>query len=192
MKQSQFIGWVKKAYPDIKIAAQQNGDYWFSNTNFLQVSAKSSGELDFYNLRGRDLREPISVTDDVQIVNNIRGLWGDPKVAFSVSKPESKPEETKREEPKPEESKPEPKKEQPKDSEQALSREKALELLKTKFPDSLEVIKVPGGKAVKINGSKLTLYDYGVSSKPSEFIPWAREEEVRQCITKFIKQQHHE
>lgn len=186
MKQSQFIGWVKKAYPDIKIVAQQNGDYWFSNTNFLQVSAKPSGELDFYKLQGRDLKDPISVTDDVKIVNNIRGLWGDPKVAFSVSKPESKPEESKKEE-----SKPEPKKVQPKEKE-ALSREKALELLKTKFPDSLEVIKVPGGKAVKINGSKLTLYDYGVSSKPSEFIPWAREEEVRQCITKFIKQQHHE
>ena len=179
MKQSSFLGWIKKAYPSIKSVKKENGDVWLSDGNFLQVSAKVNDIFEFHKLGSRELTKPVLVSEDADIVKNIRDLWGEPAVAFSYPKPT----------PKKEESKPEPKKEQPK-LESAPGREDVISLLKKEFPDAIEIIKVPGGKAVKINGSKLTLYDYGISSKPSEFIPWAREEEVRQCITKFIKQHH--
>ncbi len=171
MKQSQFIGWVKKAYPNIKIQKQDSGDFWLFNIDSLQVIARTDNIIEFRKLRGGKLLVPIPVEDDVEIVNNIRGLWGDPGVAFSI------PQHNKSE-------KPEPKKEQPKET--AHERDSIIQLLKDTFPEAIEIIKVPGGKAVLTNGSKLTLYDYGISSKPSEFIPWARTEEVKQCVTKFI------
>ena len=179
MKQSQFIGWVKKAYPDITIQKQNNGDFWLSNNNYLQVIARTDNIIEFRKLRDSKLPKPMLTEDDVEIVNSIRGLWGDPGVAFSLPQPHKTEVERK------EESKPEPRHKQP-ENKVAQDRDSVIELLKNTFPEAIEVIKVPGGKAVKVGGSKLTLYDYGISSRPSEFIPWARKEEVTQCVTKFI------
>jgi len=179
MKQSQFIGWVKKAYPDITIQRRDNGDFWLSDSRYLQVIARTDNIIEFRKNKNNKLPEPMLVEDDVEIVNNIRGLWGDPGVAFSLPQPH-KAEVEKREE-----SKSEPRHKQPENKE-AQDRDSIIQLLKDTFPGPIEVIKVPGGKAVKVGGSKLTLYDYGISSKPSEFIPWARTEEVKQCVTKFI------
>lgn len=171
MKQSQFIGWVKKAYPNIKIQKQDNGDFWLSDSRYLQVIARTDNIIEFRKLRNSELPKPLLREKDEDIVTDIRNLWGEPGVAFSI------PQHNKSE-------KSEPKKEQPKDA--AHERDSIIQLLKDTFPGAIEIIKVPGGKAVLTNGSKLTLYDYGISSKPSEFIPWARTEEVKQCVTKFI------
>ena len=180
MKQSQFIGWVKKAYPNINIQKQDNGDIWLSDSRYLQVIARTDNIIEFRKLRNSELPGPMLVEDDVEIVNNIRGLWGDPGVAFSLPQPHKTEVEKGKEE-----SKPEPRHKQPENKE-AQDRDSVIELLKNTFPETIEVVKVPGGKAVKVGGSKLTLYDYGISSRPSEFIPWARKEEVTQCVTKFI------
>jgi hypothetical protein len=189
MKQSQFLGWVKKAYPDLRSVKKENGDVWLSNGQFLQVVSRSDNVLEFHKLEGRDLAKPIVVSEDSDIVRNIRGLWGEPKVAFTVPKTNAEPEPAKKE------PTPEPKKEQPaKMDKDNLNREAVIKKLEEEFPGLIEISKVPGGKAVHVNGSKLVLYDYGISSKPSEFIPWAREEEVRTSLTKFISinKQHHE
>lgn len=175
MKQIQFLGWIKKAYPDLISVKKDNGDVWLSSDNYLQVVARTDNAIEFHKLGGRKLEKAIVVSEDSEIVINIRGLWGEPKVAFSA------PTQQKTEE---------PKKEQPKntapESKKTIDREKIIERLKTEFPDLLEISKVPGGKAVKVGGSKLTLYDYGISSKPSVFIPWARREEVEMLVSNFI------
>lgn len=178
MKQSQFIGWVKKAYPNIKIQKQDNGDFWLSNSRYLQVIARTDNIIEFRKLRNSELPKPLLREKDEDIVTDIRNLWGEPSVVFSLPQPHKTEMERK------EESKPEPKKEQPKDV--AHERDSIIQLLKDTFPETIEIIKVPGGKAVLTNGSKLTLYDYGISSKPSEFIPWARKDEVEKCVAKFI------
>ena len=163
MKQSQFFGWVKKAYPEVQFKFN-GGDIWFSPGRYVQVIAKSSGVVEFLVDTLENLKEPKVLEDDSEIISYIRNIWGEPKVAFSFS---------------------EPKKSQPRTTAKDL-----LEELKTS--SDVEIIKVPGGEAVKINGSKLVLYDLGISSKPSEFIPWAREEEVKECIENFIKQNNYE
>lgn len=179
MKQSQFIGWVRKAYPNINIQKQDNGDFWLSDSRYLQVIARTDHIIEFRKLRNSELPRPLLREKDEDIVADIRNLWGEPGVAFTLPQPHKT--ETERKE---EESKPEPKKEQPKEA--AHERDSIIQLLKDTFPGAIEVIKVPGGKAVLTNGSKLTLYDYGISSRPSEFIPWARKDEVEKCVTKFI------
>ena len=197
MRQSEFAGWIKRAYPGINYVTRDNGDIWYSNGKYLQVSARVDNVFEFHQLGSKELPKPRYFTsEDADIVKNIRDLWGEPKEAFSPRWEKNKPEEKKPEEKRPEEKK-KPEEKQPRAEEKqpkklALGRESIISMLKEKFPDTIEIIKVPGGKAVLTNGSKLTLYDYGISSKPSEFIPWAREEEVKQCVTKFIKQQHHE
>ena len=175
MKQTQFLGWIKKAYPDTRTVKKDNGDVWLSSDGYLQVVARVDNFIEFHKLADRKLEKAIVISEDAEIVINIRGLWGEPKVAFTV--PTQQKTETS-----------EPKKEQPKNTAQKMvvDREEIIDRLKAEFPDLLEVLKVPGGKAVKINGSKLTLYDYGISSKPSVFIPWARQEEVEELVSNFI------
>ncbi len=175
MKQTQFLGWVKKAYPDLRTVKKDNGDVWLSNGKYLQVVARVDNFIEFHKLADRVLEKALVISEDAEIVINIRNLWGEPKVAFTG------PTQQKT-------GVPEPKKEQPKNTAQkkTMDREKIIERLKAEFPDLIEISKVPGGKAVKIGGSKLTLYDYGISSKPSVFIPWAREEEVETLVSNFI------
>lgn len=174
MKQTQFLGWIKKAYPDLRTVKQDNGDVWLSNGKYLQVVARVDNFIEFHKLADRKLEKAIVISEDAEIVINIRNLWGEPKVAFSA--PTQQKTEVS-----------EPKKEQPKNTAQkTIDREKIIERLKAEFPDLIEISKVPGGKAVKVGGSKLTLYDYGISSKPSVFIPWAREEEVEMLVSNFI------
>lgn len=176
MKQAQFLGWVKKAYPDLKIVKKDNGDVWLSDGRYLQVVARVDNFIEFHKLADRVLEKALVISEDAEIVINIRNLWGEPKVAFAAPI-QQKTEEI------------EPKEEQPKKPAQktkVIDREEIIDRLKAEFPDLLEVSKVPGGKAVRINGSKLTLYDYGISSKPSVFIPWARREEVEELVTNFI------
>lgn len=177
MKQTQFLGWIKKAYPDLISVKKDNGDVWLSSDNYLQVVARTDNAIEFHKLEGRRLEKAIVISEDSDIVIKIRGLWGEPKVAFSAPTQQPKTEviEPKKEQPK--NTAPEPKK---------INREEIIERLKIEFPDLLEISKVPGGKAVKLGDSKLTLYDYGISSKPSVFIPWARKEEVEMLVSKFI------
>jgi hypothetical protein len=176
MKQTQFLGWIKKAYPDTRTVKKDNGDVWLSSDGYLQVVARVDNFIEFHKLADRKLEKAIVISEDAEIVINIRNLWGEPKVAFAVPT-QQKTEAS------------EPKKEQPKNTAQEtkkINREKIIERLKAEFPDLIEISKVPGGKAVKVGGSKLTLYDYGISSKPSVFIPWAREEEVEMLVSNFI------
>jgi hypothetical protein len=175
MKQTQFLGWIKKAYPDLRTVKKDNGDVWLSNGKYLQVVARVDNFIEFHKLADRELEKALVISEDAEIVINIRNLWGEPKVAFAGPTQQKTGVS-------------EPKKEQPKNTAQktTIDREKIIERLKAEFPDLIEISKVPGGKAVKIGGSKLTLYDYGISSKPSVFIPWAREEEIEMLVSNFI------
>ena len=54
MKQTQFLGWIKKAYPDIRTVKKDNGDVWLSNGKYLQVVARVDNFIEFHKLADRE------------------------------------------------------------------------------------------------------------------------------------------
>lgn len=191
MKQKEFDGWVKKAYPGQINSERRGEDIWYSTDHYVQVIAKSNGSIEFRRLgpnKSPVVGGSLSVTDSAEIVKNIRSLWGEPAVAFEERSP-------KKEEPKPEEPKPEPKQPEPQPKAKAVlapekegyTREKVLATIKEVFPDAAEK-KVPGGIALSIGSSpRLVLYDLGISTSPSEFIPWGRTEDVKELLNTIFK-----
>lgn len=186
MKQREFDGWVKKAYPGQINSERRGEDIWYSTDHYVQVIAKSDGSIEFRRLgpnKSPVVGGSLLVSDSAEIVKNIRGLWGEPAVAFEERSP-------KKEEPKPEPKQPEP---QPKakavlaPEKEGYTREKVLAAIKAVFPDAAEK-KVPGGIALSIGSSpRLVLYDLGISTSPSEFIPWGRTEDVKELLNTIFK-----
>lgn len=175
MKQSQFFGWIKKAYPGINYVEKDDGNIWFSSGRFLEVIASE----DYPTRITFKTKTPAeTTTDDIDIVSMIRKIWGEPAVAFSYNgKEPKKPEEPPQPTPPPAE---------PKKKPSGSDRERALERIKSELGDSIEITNIPGGKAVKTSAGRLVLYDLGISSRPSEFVPWPRVDEVEKIINTFI------
>ena len=194
MKQSQFLGWVKKAYPEVNYNTREDGDIWFSSGRFLQVSASTDGTVIFFK---GPTGVPEACNVDSDIVNKARELWGNPKVAFVIQDgSEKKKNQSEKEceihfknalsnlgifedletDKKPKEEK----------KEESYTRDSIVQMLKKDFPDSIEIVNIAGGKVIKSDSGYLKLYDLGISSKPSEFVPWARQDEVEKIVNKFI------
>lgn len=193
MEQREFDGWVKKAYPGQINRERRGEDIWYSSDNYVQVIAKLNGSIEFRRL-GPDKSHVVGgskvVSDVAEIVMLVRGLWGDPAVAFEERPKKEKPKEEETEpipEPKPTEPEPKAKAKTVLVPEKGYSREKALEIIKAVFPEVAEK-KVPGGVALSIGSSpRLVLYDLGISTSPSEFIPWGRTEDVKELLNTIFK-----
>lgn len=193
MKQREFDGWVKKAYPGQINSERRGEDIWYSSDNYVQVIAKLNGSIEFRRL-GPDKSHVVGgskvVSDVAEIVMLVRGLWGDPAVAFEERPKKEKPKEEETEpipEPKPTEPEPKAKAKTVLVPEKGYDREKAIEVIKAVFPEVAEK-KVPGGVALSIGSSpRLVLYDLGISTSPSEFIPWGRTEDVKELLNTIFK-----
>ena len=186
MKKAQFLGWFKKAYPDIRCTKSTAFDnvYVINGRKVSYVSIKEDTQnVLFY---GDSAVTPCELDED--IVMKCRNLYGDPRVVFQYSENKSHLKNKEKElETSPE---PEEKTVMEKKKETTYNKDIIINTLKEHFGDRLKLI--PKYFKVEVYVDEISgpiLGDQGLSPNNKmryKFILYSDKTEIKQILENFF------